>query len=68
MKAGTKYKNENNVEYFMSPVDYFRITQGSGVGTHKGTRAIDLGSRNGDRDPYYSPATVKCIWICQDIY
>ena len=62
MKAGIKYKNENNVEYFMSPVDYFRITQASGVGTHKGTRAIDLGSRNGDRDPYYSPATVRCIW------
>lgn len=65
MKKGTKYTNKNGVEYFMSPVDYFRITQGSGVGTHKGTRAIDLGSRNGGRDPYYSPATVKCIWTYQ---
>ena len=62
MKQGKKYINKKGQEYFMSPVDYFRITQGSGVGTHKGTRAIDLGSKNGDRDAYFAPATVKCIW------
>lgn len=61
MREGKKY-TKNGKEYFMSPVAYFRITRGSGVSTHKGTRAIDLGSKNGERDAYFAPATSKCIW------
>lgn len=49
----------------LCPFTYVVITQGSDVGTHKGTRAIDVGYKDtkNPREPFYAPADSKCIWI-----
>ena len=52
----------NGVEDFLCPFTDMYITQLSGVGTHKGTCAIDVrGKQVGVRYPYYAPCTVKCM-------
>lgn len=61
MKKGQKSKR-NGIEDFLCPFTDMYITQASGVGTHKGTCAIDVrGVQSGVRYPYYAPCTVKCI-------
>lgn len=54
----------NGVQDLLCPFTYVAITQASDVGTHKGTRAIDVGYKdiNNPREPYYAPADSKCVW------
>ena len=63
MLRNKKYISNTGQQYFMCPVEYFRITQGSNVGTHLGTKAVDLGTRGNKKDPYFAPADVICRWI-----
>ena len=46
------------------PMQYLNITQGYGVGTHKGTYAIDNAGRNTGIDNVVAPfdCKVKKIW------
>lgn len=56
----------NGVEDFLCPFTKMNITQGAnGALSHRGTMANDVAG-SGDRDPYYAPATVKCIAIYPD--
>lgn len=62
MKANKKYIAPDGHEYFMCPMTEFKITQVENVGTHLGTKAIDVASaKAGYKAPYYAPATVKCV-------
>lgn len=51
------------IQDLLCPFEYFAISQASGVGTHKGTRAVDIGWKNNKYEPYYAPCDVKCVWI-----
>lgn len=46
------------------PMKYLRVTQAWGVGTHKGSYAIDLAGKDAGRDDVYAPfdCRVKKIW------
>ena len=56
----------NGVEDFLCPFTKMNITQGAnGALSHRGTMANDVAG-SGDRDPYYAPATVKCIAVYPD--
>lgn len=52
------------VQDLLCPFEYVAITQASDVGTHKGTRAVDIGykSSNNPKEPYYAPCDLKCVW------
>ncbi len=53
----------NGRENFLCPFTDVYITQDSGVGSHKGTKAYDIrGAKKGVRFPYYAPCTCKLIW------
>ena len=51
------------IEDFLCPFENFYLTCGPNEGKyHKGVMAIDVrGSKPGAKEPYYAPATVKCI-------
>lgn len=51
------------IEDFLCPFENFYLTCGPNEGKyHKGLMAIDVrGSKPGAKEPYYAPATVKCI-------
>lgn len=51
------------IEDFLCPFENFYLTCGPNEGKyHKGLMAIDVrGSKSGAKEPYYAPATVKCI-------
>lgn len=67
MKPKQKYQI-NNTELFMMPFTTLNITQGSEIGTHRGTKAIDTTDGvSGRTAPYYAPAKVKCVW-CYEGY
>ena len=56
----------NDVEDFLCPFAKMNITQGAnGSLSHRGTMANDVAG-SGDRDPYYAPATVKCMAVYPD--
>lgn len=52
------------IQDLLCPFEYVAITQASGVGTHKGTRAVDIGfkSASNPREAFYAPCDVKCVW------
>lgn len=52
------------IQDLLCPFTYVAITQGSNVGTHRGTKAVDIGFKNSasPREPYYAPCDVKCVW------
>lgn len=51
------------VQDFLAPFTDIYITQGSNMGTHRGTMANDVrGSYAGVRYPYYAPCDCKLIW------
>ena len=52
------------MEKFMYPSPYMRITQGYGIGTHKGSFAIDDGGSDSGKDYAIAPysGTVKIIY------
>lgn len=55
--------SKDGIQYFLCPFTDMYITQGSNVGTHKGTMANDVrGAESGVRYPYYAPCDVKLIW------
>lgn len=65
MYAGQKCMR-NGIEDFLCPFTKMNITQGAnGALSHRGTMANDVAG-SGDRDPYYAPATVKCIAVYPD--
>jgi hypothetical protein len=51
------------IQDFLCPFTDMYITQGSNMGTHRGTMANDVrGAYAGVRYPYYAPCDVKLIW------
>ena len=51
------------VQDFLAPFTDIYITQGSNMGTHRGTMANDVrGAYAGVRYPYYAPCDCKLIW------
>ena len=53
----------NGIEDFLCPFENFYLTCGPGESKfHKGLMAIDVrGAQSGLREPYFAPATSKCI-------
>lgn len=67
MKPNTKYVHPDGTQYFMCPMTEFKITQVEGVGTHRGTKALDFASKTaGYRAPYYAPADCVCVMAFPD--
>lgn len=61
------YKGQKSVrggiQDFLAPFTDIYITQGSNMGTHRGTMANDVrGAYAGVRYPYYAPCDCKLIW------
>ena len=61
------YKGQKSVrggiQDFLCPFTDMYITQGSNMGTHRGTMANDVrGAYAGVRYPYYAPCDCKLIW------
>nr|DAW65141.1 MAG TPA: Morphogenesis protein 1 hydrolase [Caudoviricetes sp.] len=54
----------NGIEDFLCPFENLKITQGAGdKPSHMGTMAVDVrGKIVGNREAYYAPCTVKCLW------
>lgn len=49
---------------FLCPFENFWITQVENVGTHRGTKAVDIASGTaGKREAYYAPCDVVCKWV-----
>ena len=62
MYKGMKSRR-GNIEDFLCPFTDLYITQGSNMGTHRGTGANDVrGSYAGVKYPYYAPCDCKLIW------
>lgn len=52
------------IQDFLCPFTDMYITQGSNMGTHRGTGANDVrGAYGGVRYPYYAPCDCKLIWF-----
>lgn len=61
------YKGQKSVrggiQDFLCPFESMYITQGSNMGTHRGTMANDVrGAYAGVKYPYYAPCDCKLIW------
>lgn len=61
------YKGQKSVrggiQDFLCPFTNMYITQGSNMGTHRGTMANDVrGAYAGVKHPYYAPCDCKLIW------
>lgn len=55
--------SKDGIQYFLCPFTDMDITQGSNMGTHKGTMANDVkGIEKGVKYPYYAPCDCKLIW------
>lgn len=62
MKKGDK-SWRGNIQDFLAPFESMYITQGSNMGTHRGTMANDVrGAYAGVKYPYYAPCDCKLIW------
>lgn len=62
MKKGDKSRR-GNIQDFLCCFETMYITQGSNMGTHKGTQANDVrGAYVGVKYPYYAPCDCKLIW------
>ena len=62
MKKGDKSRR-GGIQDFLAPFESMYITQGSNMGTHKGTEANDVrGAYPGVKYPYYAPCDCKLIW------
>ena len=63
-----RYKGQKSrrggIQDFLCPFTDMYITQGSNMGTHRGTGANDVrGAYAGVRYPYYAPCDCKLIWF-----
>ena len=62
MKKGDK-SIRGGIQDFLCPFTDMYITQGSNMGTHRGTMANDVrGSYPGVKYPYYAPCDCKLLW------
>lgn len=62
MKKGDK-SIRGGIQDFLCPFTDMYITQGSNMGTHRGTMANDVrGAYPGVKYPYYAPCDCKLIW------
>ena len=62
MKKGQTSKTDG-IQNFLCPFTEMRITQVENVGTHKGTKAIDVAAKKaGTKAAYYAPADCECVW------
>ena len=43
------------------PMEYLRVTQGRGTGSHLGTKAMDFGGKDAGSDKLYAPCDMKVI-------
>lgn len=48
------------------PMDYLRVTQGRGVGSHRGTCALDLGGRDTGKDKVFAPCDMRIVRVRTD--
>lgn len=63
MYKGDKSRR-GNIQDFLCPFETMYITQGSNMGTHKGTMANDVrGAYPGVKYPYYAPCDCKLVWF-----
>ena len=63
MKKGDK-SIRGGIQDFLCPFESMYITQGSNIGTHRGTMANDVrGAYAGVKYPYYAPCDCKLIWF-----
>lgn len=49
------------IEDILFPMQYCRILQGDGVGTHKGTYAVDNSGKDTGIDPVFAPCTMQVM-------
>lgn len=62
MKKGDTSRR-GGIQDFLCPFTDMYITQGSNMGTHRGTMANDVrGAYSGIKYPYYAPCDCKLIW------
>ena len=62
MQKGQKSRR-GGIQDFLCPFTDMYITQGSNMGTHRGTMANDVrGAYAGVKYPYYAPCDCKLIW------
>lgn len=62
MKKG-QTSRRGGIQDFLCPFTDMYITQGSNMGTHRGTQANDVrGANAGVKYPYYAPCDCKLIW------
>ena len=62
MKKGDKSRR-GGIQDFLAPFESMYITQGSNMGTHRGTMANDVrGAYPGVKYPYFAPCDCKLIW------
>lgn len=54
---------EEEIEKFLFPMEYLRVTQNSNEGTHVGTKAIDFGGKDTGCDELTAPCTMKVVRI-----
>lgn len=45
------------------PMDVLRVTQGRGVGSHRGTYAFDFGGKDSGKDKVYAPCDMKIVRV-----
>ena len=62
MKKGQTSKT-NGIQNFLCPFTEIRVTQVENVGSHLGTKSVDVASKKaGTKAAYYAPADIKCVW------
>ena len=63
MKKGQTSKT-NGIQNFLCPFTEIRVTQVENVGSHLGTKSVDVAAKKaGTKAAYYAPADIKCVWV-----
>lgn len=54
---------ETEIQNFLFPMEYLRVTQGENTGTHLGSKAMDFGGRDQGKDALYCPCEMRVMRI-----
>jgi hypothetical protein len=64
LRLKNQTSRRDGIQDFLCPFTDMYITQGSNMGTHRGTMANDVrGAYSGVKYPYYAPCDCKLIWF-----
>lgn len=59
----TPTTGKTEIEKFLFPMEYLRVTQGENQGTHMGGYAMDFGGKDTGCDELFAPCTMKIVRI-----